>query len=118
LLSGTKASAELRTSPRHGVRHQMLLLCVGREMPEQTIIAWDLETILDLPAAARMLDLGLATEVDVREALGSGFPKHPLHKSVCIGALVASRQPEGWSIRSRLEVSKAPSNRLLRACSF
>ena len=65
-------------------------------MPEQTVIAWDLETIPDLPAAARMLDLGLATEADVRQALGEGFPKHPLHKIVCIGALVASRQPEGW----------------------
>ena len=51
-------------------------------MPEQTIIAWDLETILDLPAAARMLDLSNAAEADVRQALGEGFPKHPLHKIV------------------------------------
>ena len=29
---------------------------------------------------------------------GPGFPKHPLHKIVCIGALVASRQPEGWRV--------------------
>jgi hypothetical protein len=49
-------------------------------------------------AAARMLDLGLATETEVREALGPGFPKHPLHKIVCIGALVASRQAEGWRV--------------------
>jgi predicted PolB exonuclease-like 3'-5' exonuclease len=34
----------------------------------------------------------------VREALGSGFPKHPLHKIVCIGALIAGRQAEGWRI--------------------
>ena len=67
-------------------------------MPEQTIIAWDLETVRDLAAAARMLDLGMATEAEVREALGPGFPKHPLHKIVCIGALVASRQPEGWRV--------------------
>jgi 3'-5' exonuclease len=73
-------------------------------MPEQTIIAWDLETIPDLSAAARMLDLGAATETEVREALGSGFPKHPLHKIVCIGALVASRQPEGW----RMDALGAP----------
>jgi hypothetical protein len=31
-----------------------------------------------------------------RAALGPGFPKHPLHKIVCFGALVASRQREGW----------------------
>ena len=44
----------------------------------------------DLAAAARLLDLGDATETEVREALGSGFPKHPLHKIASIGALVAS----------------------------
>jgi predicted PolB exonuclease-like 3'-5' exonuclease len=43
-----------------------------------------------------MLDLGSATDAEVREAIGPGFPKHPLHKIVCIGALMASRQPEGW----------------------
>jgi hypothetical protein len=58
-------------------------------MPEQSIIVWDLETVPDLAAAARMLDLGEAPEVDVRQALGSGFPKHPLHKIVCIGALLS-----------------------------
>jgi predicted PolB exonuclease-like 3'-5' exonuclease len=67
-------------------------------MPEQSVIVWDLETVPDLVAAARMLDLGNATEADIRQALGSGFPKHPLHKIVCIGALVASRQPEGWRV--------------------
>ena len=76
----------------------MLLLSVGPAMPEQSIIVWDLESIPDLLAAARMLDLGGATETEVREALGGGFPKHPLHKIVCIGALVASRQPEGWRV--------------------
>ena len=76
----------------------MLLLSVGPAMPEQTVIAWDLETIPDLAAAARMLGLGMAAEAEVREALGEGFPKHPLHKIVCIGALVASRQPEGWRV--------------------
>ena len=67
-------------------------------MAEQTVVVWDLETVPDLAAAARMLDLGAAPEAKVREALGAGFPKHPLHKIVCIGALVASRQSEGWRI--------------------
>jgi predicted PolB exonuclease-like 3'-5' exonuclease len=67
-------------------------------MPEQSIIVWDLETVPDLAAAARMLDLGNAPESEVREALGSGFPRHPLHKIACIGALIASRQPEGWRV--------------------
>jgi predicted PolB exonuclease-like 3'-5' exonuclease len=73
-------------------------------MSKQTVIVWDLETVPDLAAAARMLDLGDAAEADVRQALGSGFPKHPLHKIACIGALVASRQAEGW----RLDALGAP----------
>jgi predicted PolB exonuclease-like 3'-5' exonuclease len=60
-------------------------------MSEQSIIVWDLETVPDLDAAARMLDMGGATEADVRQALGSGFPKHPLHEIVCIGGLIALR---------------------------
>jgi predicted PolB exonuclease-like 3'-5' exonuclease len=67
-------------------------------MPEQTVLVWDLETVPDLTAAARMLGLETAPEADVRDALGPGFPKHPLHKIVCIGALVASGQPEGWRV--------------------
>jgi 3'-5' exonuclease len=69
-------------------------------MPETTIIVWDLETIPDLRAGSRMLGLETATEAEVRKALGEGFPKHPLHKIVCIGALVASRQPEGWRVEA------------------
>ena len=64
-------------------------------MSEQSIIGWYLETVPDLTAAARLFDVVGATDAEVREALGSGFPKHPLHKIACIGALVASRQPEG-----------------------
>ena len=67
-------------------------------MPEQSVIVWDLETVPDLAAAARLFDMGGASDAEVREALGSGFPKHPLHKIACIGALVASRQPEGWHV--------------------
>jgi hypothetical protein len=54
-------------------------------MSEQSVIVWDLETVPDLAAAARMLDMRNASEAEVREALGPGFPKHPLHKIACIG---------------------------------
>lgn len=67
-------------------------------MSGQSVIVWDLETVPDLSAAARMLGLGDAPEAEVRAALGPGFPKHPLHKIACIGALIASRQPDGWQI--------------------
>ena len=66
-------------------------------MPEQSILVFDLKSMPDLAAAARMLGMeNTATEAEIRKAMGAGFPKHPLHKIVCIGALVASRQPEGW----------------------
>jgi predicted PolB exonuclease-like 3'-5' exonuclease len=42
----------------------------------------------------------MLTILRLREALGSGFPKHPLHKIACIGALVASRQREGWRVEA------------------
>jgi predicted PolB exonuclease-like 3'-5' exonuclease len=67
-------------------------------MAEPSVIVWDLETVPDLSAAARMLDLGDAPETKVREALGSAFPKYPLHKIACIGALIASHQSEGWRV--------------------
>jgi 3'-5' exonuclease len=63
---------------------------------EQSVIVWDLETVPDLAAAARMLDLPNATDADIRQALGSGFPKHPLPSDRV--HLIASRQPEGWRV--------------------
>jgi hypothetical protein len=67
---------------------------------EQFVIVWDLETIPDLEAARRMLGLPNATDTEVRDAMGWTFPKHPVHKIVCIGALIARRQPEGWSVEA------------------
>jgi 3'-5' exonuclease len=58
-------------------------------MSEHSVIVWGLETIPDLAAARGLFDLAGASDAEVREALGSGFPKHPLHKIACIGALVA-----------------------------
>jgi 3'-5' exonuclease len=86
-------------------------------MSDQTVIVWDLETVPDITAAARMLDLGTAPEAEVREALGPGFPKHPLHKIVCIGALVASRQPEGWRVDAlgAPHTGERPEAELIRA---
>jgi hypothetical protein len=42
-------------------------------MPEQSVIVWDLETVPDLAAAARMLDLGNASDAEIRQALGTTF---------------------------------------------
>jgi predicted PolB exonuclease-like 3'-5' exonuclease len=67
---------------------------------EANVIAWDLETVPDIAAAARMLGMTGAAEEEVRQALGQGFPKHPLHRIACIGALVATRVAEGWRVES------------------
>jgi hypothetical protein len=50
-------------------------------MSEHSVIVWDLQTVPDLAAAARLFDMEGAAEAEVREALGSGFPKHPLRSS-------------------------------------
>jgi 3'-5' exonuclease len=71
---------------------------LSTQLSEQTVVVWDLETVPELLAAARMPDMGLASEEEVREALCPGFPRYPLHKIVCIGALVASRQSQGWRV--------------------
>ena len=68
-------------------------------MPEQTVIAWDLET--DSGPRGGCEDARPWHGHRSGGAGGSrrpGFPKHPLHKIVCIGALVASRQAEGWRV--------------------
>ena len=63
-------------------------------MSDQSVIVWDLETVPDLKAAARMYGLEEFDETKARDALGSGFPKHPLHRIACIGALVAKREDD------------------------
>ncbi|MGV8840766.1 MAG: ribonuclease H-like domain-containing protein [Bauldia sp.] len=65
---------------------------------EDHVVVWDLETVPDLAAAARILGMVGHSDADVRAALGPGFPKQVLHRIACIGALVAARGPTGWAI--------------------
>jgi len=67
-------------------------------MADENVIVWDLETLPDLSAAARMFGIELADEAATRERLGAQFPKHPLHHIACIGALVARREDRGWRV--------------------
>ncbi|HJU12539.1 MAG TPA: ribonuclease H-like domain-containing protein [Candidatus Binataceae bacterium] len=64
----------------------------------QNLIVWDLETVPDLRGFARANGLDGKTDEEVREALGDKFPKHIYHSIVCIGALVAHREPQGWVV--------------------
>ncbi len=57
-------------------------------MTYQTIV-WDIETVPDLAAASGIHCTDEPNEKQAREALGDKFPKHPLHKIACIGALSA-----------------------------
>src|SRR4029079_18202513 len=64
----------------------------------QSVIVWDLETVPDLTGFAAANDLVGKSEVEVREALGDKFPKHIYHSIICIGALIAHREPDHWAV--------------------
>jgi predicted PolB exonuclease-like 3'-5' exonuclease len=64
----------------------------------QNLIVWDLETVPDLRGFARANRLEGKTDQEVREALGDKFPKHVYHSIVCIGAVVAHREAERWTV--------------------
>src|SRR5437899_12542729 len=59
-----------------------------------SVIVWDLETVPDLGGFAAANDLVGKSDVEVREAIGDKFPKHIYHAIVCIGALIAHREPD------------------------
>src|SRR5215813_2266717 len=63
-----------------------------------TVIVWDLETVPDLGGFAAANDLVGKSDVEIREAIGDKFPKHIYHSIVCIGALVAHREPDHWAV--------------------
>src|SRR4029077_18554952 len=63
-----------------------------------SIIVWDLETVPDLAGFAAANDLVGKSDVEVREAIGDKFPKHIYHSIICIGALVAHREPDHWVV--------------------
>jgi predicted PolB exonuclease-like 3'-5' exonuclease len=86
-------------------------------MSDSSLIVWDLETVPDLAAAARMLGIDPHDEAATREALGSGFPKHPLHRIACIGALVAKREEQGWRVSAlgAPHIEERPEPELIRS---
>lgn len=64
----------------------------------RTLLVWDLETVPDLDGFARANGLQGRSSETVRSAMGDEFPKHIYHSIVCIGALLAERSSNGWSI--------------------
>ena len=63
-----------------------------------SIIVWDIETVPDLRGFAAANGLIGKLDDEVRAEMGDKFPKLIYHSIVCIGALVAQRQEEHWSV--------------------
>lgn len=68
--------------------------------PNSTVIVWDLETVPDLDAVCRLHGRERLQDEEAEALLGDKFPKLPLHKIACIGALIAQRGRDGWTVRS------------------
>jgi predicted PolB exonuclease-like 3'-5' exonuclease len=63
------------------------------------VIVWDLETVPDAGAFARMAGTPDIEAAEAEEQMGERFPKLPLHRIVCIGALIAERAGGRWTVR-------------------
>jgi predicted PolB exonuclease-like 3'-5' exonuclease len=64
------------------------------------VIVWDLETVPDAAAFARMQGTPDLEPSEAEEQMGEKFQKLPLHRIVCIGALIAERIDGRWAVRS------------------
>jgi predicted PolB exonuclease-like 3'-5' exonuclease len=63
------------------------------------IMVWDLETVPDLQGYARANNLTGKSPEEIRTAMGDDFPKLIYYSIICIGALVASRTPNGYEVQ-------------------
>jgi 3'-5' exonuclease len=77
---------------------QSLSSCATFRPMNRSVIVWDLETVPDLSGFAAANGLVGKIDSEIREAMGDGFPKHIYHSIVCIGALVAHREPDHWAV--------------------
>lgn len=64
------------------------------------LLVWDLETVPDLEGFARANGIMGKSNDEIRAALGDDFPKHIYHSIICIGALVAERGSNGWTLKA------------------
>jgi hypothetical protein len=64
------------------------------------VLVWDVETVPDLAAMARVYGRPKISATEARELLAGQFPKLPTHQVVCIGALIASNSDVGWSVET------------------
>jgi 3'-5' exonuclease len=67
-------------------------------MSGQSVVVWDLETVPDLKGFAAANNIVGKSDADVRTELGDKFPKHIYHSIVCIGVVLATREPTRWHV--------------------
>ena len=94
---------------------------------QPSVIVWGLETVPDLGGFASANALVGKSDVEVREAIGDKFPKHIYHSIVCIGALIAHREPDHWAVdavgapqvgeRTEKQLITALIGKLLQLCN-
>jgi 3'-5' exonuclease len=65
-----------------------------------SVIVWDIETVLDVQGFAAANHLVGKTDEEIRAAHGDKFPKHVFHKIVCIGAVIAESAQGSWHLRA------------------
>jgi predicted PolB exonuclease-like 3'-5' exonuclease len=62
------------------------------------VIVWDIETVPDIRGFASANGHDGKNDHEIRAAMGDKFPKHIYHSIICIGALIAHREPEQWVV--------------------
>jgi 3'-5' exonuclease len=63
-----------------------------------SVIVWDIETVLDLKGFAAANDLVEKTDEEIRATHGDKFAKHVFHRIICIGAVIAERALGSWHV--------------------
>lgn len=64
------------------------------------VLVWDIETVPDLEGFARAHGYKGKSENEIIELIGDGFPKHPFHSIICIGAIVGERRDGVWHTKA------------------
>jgi hypothetical protein len=62
------------------------------------LIIWDIETVPDLKGFAAANGHDGRVDDEIRAAMGDKFPKHIYHSIICIGALIAHREDNRWTV--------------------
>ncbi|MRI57173.1 3'-5' exonuclease [Methylobacterium sp. DB1607] len=100
---GTAANGCAQARIGHLVSSKTTSPRIFRRMPmplSETVLVFDLETVPDLAAVARVHGLDPADMDGARAKLGAGFPKLLYHAVVCIGALIAERRDGAWRVEA------------------